>query len=76
MKRWIELLEGENNRLSMYRLMQFLAYPPASYVLISIHTTEALAVYLGAFVVNTIGNKYIDTKGRKSVKNVAANSNK
>lgn len=67
MSRWLEFWEGEGNRLSMARLLQFLAYFPATLVLIYVKTSEALAIYLGAFVLNSIGSKVADKMGAKNV---------
>lgn len=58
--RWIEFFEGSENRLSIARLLQFLAYPPATGVLIWIHTTEAMSLYLSAFVLNGLAGKAMD----------------
>jgi len=63
--RWLEAFEGENNRISMMRLMVFLSFWPASYIALSIRNTESLAVYLGAYVGGAIGGKTADVLGRK-----------
>lgn len=63
--RWIEVFEGENNRLSMMRLTVFMSFFPASGVLVYIKNTEALAVYLGAYVGGIVGSKTVDVVGRK-----------
>jgi hypothetical protein len=63
--RWIEFFEGENRRLSMARGIMFASWFPASGIAIWIHTTEALSVYLGAFVINSIGNKAFDVQRGK-----------
>lgn len=63
--RWIEVFEGENNRLSMMRLMVFLSFFPASAVMLSIRNTESLAVYLSAYVGGIVGSKTVDVIGRK-----------
>lgn len=63
----LEFFEGENKQLSMGRLLQFLAYPPATGVMIWIHTTEAMSLYISAFVLNGIAGKALDVKGRKNV---------
>lgn len=62
LKRAIELVEGEGRLLSMQRLLMGMAYFPASYALLTIRTTECLAVYLSAFVANSGINKYLDKK--------------
>lgn len=64
--RFIEFFEGETNLLSMHRLLQFMAFFPATGVLIYIKTTEALSMYLAAFVANGVLNKFADIKGRKN----------
>jgi len=69
--RFAEFFEGENNRFSMYRLLQFLAYPPSTAVMIYIHTTEAMSLYLAAFVTNGVLGKAIDIKGRALNANTA-----
>jgi len=65
MNKLSEFFQGENNRLSMHRLLTFMAFFPASYVLLENRTIEALAVYLAAFVTNGVLNKVYDIKGRK-----------
>lgn len=55
--RWIEFFEGEGNRLSMSRLLCFLSFTPASYVVVSTRSEEALGWYLGAFVLGYVGGK-------------------
>ena len=76
MSRWIELLEGgEHNRLSMARMLQLLAYPPATAVMIWIHTTEAMSLYLSAFVLNGAVSKGLDVMAKnKAGKNAASNN--
>ena len=49
----------------MARLLQFLSFPPATCILFWIHTTEALSMYLGAYVVNGIANKGLEKWGNK-----------
>ena len=63
--RFHEFLEGENQRLSVMRLLMLLSFFPATSVLFYIKNTEALAAYLGAYVLNSVGNKWMDVKGRK-----------
>jgi len=62
----LEFFQGEGGLLSMHRLLQFMAFFPATGVLIYIKTTEALSMYLGAFVANGVLNKFADIKGRKN----------
>ena len=67
MQRFVEFWEGDNNRLSMGRLLQFMAYPPATGVMLYIHTTEAMSLYLSAFVFNGVASKGLDVmKGRRN----------
>lgn len=63
--RWAEFFEGENRRLSMARLLTFASWIPSTAILIYIRTVEALSIYLGAFVLNSVANKAIDVQGRK-----------
>lgn len=67
--RWLEFFTGEGDTLSMARLLQFLSFFPATGVLIFIHTTEALSLYLGAFVANGVLQKFADIKGRQNATN-------
>lgn len=68
-----EFLEGENRILSMARLLTFMSWFPATGVVVYLRSTEALSVYLGAFVLNSVANKGIDAKYRNkpAVKNIA-----
>lgn len=65
MNRIQEFWEADNGRMSMARLLQFLSFPPATGILIYMHTTEALSMYLSAYVLNGIANKGIDKWGVK-----------
>jgi len=71
LKRLPEFLEGENRILSMARLLTLMSWFPATGVVVYLRSTEALSVYLGAFVLNSVANKGIDVYGRK--KNVKSN---
>ena len=62
--RWLEFFTGEGDTLSMARLLSFMAFFPASYVLLKVQTTEALGVFITAFVLNAVGNKFLDVKAR------------
>lgn len=73
-KDFIEFFYGEDNQLSMHRLLSFLAFFPSTIMLTLIHTTEALSMYLGAFVLNGVANKWLDVKGRKNVNTIAKSS--
>jgi hypothetical protein len=65
MSRWIEFFEGDENRLSMSRLLCFLTIFPSSYVVIATLSDEALGWYLGAYVLGFVGGKAADTFKRK-----------
>lgn len=71
-----EFFLGEDDQLSMHRMLQFLAFFPATGVMVWIHTTEALSMYLGAFVLNGVANKWLDVKGRKDDSNRARTTKK
>jgi hypothetical protein len=59
--RYVELLEGGGgNRLSMTRLLMFLAFWPATYVVVVEPSGETLGWYLGAFVLGYVGGKGAD----------------
>jgi len=62
--RWLEFFEGEGNRLSMSRLLQFMAFFPATLVLLYSKSAESLGYFLGAFVVNYVGGKFADKFGK------------
>lgn len=59
-----EFLEGDNQRLSMTRLLCFLSFFPASYVVIvnakEMNISEILGIYLTAYVLGYIGGKTAD----------------
>lgn len=60
MMRWVQFLEGAGNRLSMTRLLMFLAFWPATYVVVIEPDSETLGWYLGAFVLGYVGGKGAD----------------
>jgi hypothetical protein len=64
--RWIEFFEDDSKRLSMTRLLCFLSFFPASYVLLKSPTEGMLGWYLGAYVLGYVGGKGADVliKGR------------
>lgn len=57
---WLEFFQGDNGRLSMTRLTCFMAFFPASYLLITKGTENMLLYYLSAFVLGYIGGKGFD----------------
>lgn len=64
--RLVEFFEGDSGRLSMTRLLCFLSFIPASYVLLKDPTDTIFGLYLGSFVASYIGGKGADVlmKGR------------
>lgn len=58
--RCVEFFEGDMGRLSMTRLLCFLSFFPASWVLIQSPTENMLGFYLGAFVIGYVGGKGAD----------------
>ena len=62
MSSWMEIFQGEDKTRSMPRVLMFATWFPATAIAIYIHTTESLSVYLGAFVLNSIGNKAFDVQ--------------
>lgn len=60
MKNWHEFFEDSDGRGSMSRLLVFMAFIAATPILFVIRTTEALSVFLGAFVVNYATGKISD----------------
>ena len=73
-ERWIEVFEGEGNRLSMSRLLCFMSFLPASYVVVSTKSEDALGWYLGAYVLGYVGGKAFRSDApKRKIKN-ATNS--
>lgn len=58
--RWVEFFEGENNRLSMTRLLCFLSFFPSSAVVLCVHTSDVLGWYIGGYVLGYVGGKACD----------------
>lgn len=71
LSRLVEFFEGENQRLSMTRLLCFLSFFPASYVLYKntekINISEILGIYLTAYVLGYVGGKTADIFMRRGV---------
>lgn len=55
-----EFFEDDNKRLSMGRLLAFLSFIPASYVVLATTSTEALGWYVSAYVLGYVGGKGVD----------------
>jgi hypothetical protein len=66
MFRLVEFFEGDSGRLSMTRLLCFLSFIPASYVILKEPSEGMLGWYLGAYVLGYVGGKGADVlmKGR------------
>lgn len=64
--RWVEFFEGEKNRLSMTRLLCFLSFFPASWVVIQDAGADTLGWYVGAYVLGYVGGKLSDKIGGKN----------
>lgn len=61
MSRIAEFFEGgPRDRLSMSRLVVFMSFWPATYVLIKTPTDTMMGLYLGAFVLSYLGGKGAD----------------
>ncbi len=65
LKRVAEFFEGQDNRLSMTRLLAFMSFFPASSVLAVSHSDTALTVYLTAYVAQLVGGKTADAYMQK-----------
>lgn len=59
-----QFFEDDAEHLSMSRLLCFLSFWPASYVLLIKPEAEILGLYLGAYVLNYVGGKLSDAFGR------------
>ena len=62
--RWIEFFEADQGPLSMTRLLCFMSFFPATYVLLNNQGENYLGWYLGAFVGGYIGGKASDAMGK------------
>jgi len=61
----LEFFEDRDGGLSMSRLLKFLAWLPATGVMLHIRSVEALGVYLTAFVLDSAASKGLDAWERK-----------
>jgi hypothetical protein len=64
MSRVIEFFEGDHLRLSMTRLLCFMSFFPASYVVIVTKSENALGWYLSSYVLGYVGGKVSDMMGK------------
>lgn len=65
LKKFWQFFEADDGRMSMTRLLCFLAFWPSSYKLILIDSkdvADAFMWYLGAFVLGYVGGKFADAK--------------
>lgn len=70
---WIEFFEGDNTRLSMSRLLCFMSFFPASYVVVANGGEGALGWYLGAYVLGYVGGKVADVSTRRTTQEEKTN---
>lgn len=63
----IEFFRGTEGLLSMSRLLCFMSFFPATYVLICTKSVDALAWYLGAYVLGYVGGKITDMGKKPNV---------
>ena len=63
-----EFFQSNLGQYSMSRLLPFMAFFPATWVLFIIQTESALSVYLGAYVLGYIGGKCADAYSGKGEK--------
>lgn len=75
MTRCWEFFEGDNRRFSMTRLMMFMSFWPASYVVVvnakGVNIPEILGIYLGSFVLGYIGGKGADVFMQRRKRNAS-----
>lgn len=62
--RGIEFFEGDEGRLSMTRLLCFLSFWPASWVIVVKGNEAMLGWYLSAYVLGYVGGKFSDMLGK------------
>jgi len=65
-KRWQQFFEDDKSRYSMSRLLCFMSFFPASFVVIKNGGEGALGWYLGAYVLGYVGGKVADVTSRKN----------
>lgn len=63
-KRSIEFFESDDARLSMTRLLCFLSFWPASWVIVVKGNEAMLGWYLSAYVLGYVGGKISDQLGK------------
>lgn len=70
MSRIKELFEDDKKQLSMTRLLTFMSFFPASWVVIETQAADTLGWYLGAFAGAYVGGKLADKLGGAKTVNV------
>lgn len=60
----MEVFEGEDSRLSMTRLLCFLSFWPASYVLLHNQSETLFGFYIGTYAASYLGGKVSDMLGK------------
>lgn len=58
--RWEEFFEDGNGYLSMSRLLCFLSFFPATFLVVHTLSVDALGWYIGGYVIGYIGGKGVD----------------
>lgn len=69
---WREFFEGDNGRGSMTRLLSFMSYFPASYVVVTAPSEGMVGWYLGAFAGAYAGGKLADALQNRKPSTVKA----
>jgi len=69
-RRFHEFFEAENKEFSMSRLLCFMSFFPASYVVIINKNADSLGWYLGAYVLGYVGGKFANINSPKVEKMV------
>lgn len=72
-ERFLEFFEGEGGILSMTRLLCFMSFFPASYVVVITKSENALGWYLGAYVLGYVGGKIASTGLNKPIEQAGRN---
>lgn len=75
MNRLWEFFQGEQGYLSMGRLLAFLSFLPATFVVVVKPEAETLGWYVSAYVLGYVGGKGVDIlKSNKGKPDVASGS--
>lgn len=60
MSRLSQFFEGDNGRLSMTRLLMFMSFAPATYVVTTSKSADTLGWYIGGYVLGYAAGKGAD----------------